>query len=115
MKSDHPSPVSSNKRQLLVHYAQQYGGQYIGYGSDPPAPTKQTIMPNIERLLIASSPLQEFFVISRSVYRWEHPPTTVKYLLVYSVLWYFSLLLPGGVSRTSYLFVAQRRALTWSS
>jgi hypothetical protein len=81
-----------------MYYAQQYGGQYIGYGSDPPAPSKQTVMPNIERLLMASSPLQEFIMTSRRVYRWEHPPTTSKYLAIYSVLWYFNMLLPGCVS-----------------
>ncbi|KAH9863713.1 hypothetical protein J1614_009645 [Plenodomus biglobosus] len=75
-----------------------YGGQYIGYGSDPPTPSKETIIPNIERLLVATSPLQEFIMTTRRVYRWEHPVETAKYLGIYVVLWYFNLLLPGLVS-----------------
>ncbi|KAJ4988142.1 major facilitator superfamily transporter [Stagonosporopsis vannaccii] len=93
---------------LLFYYAHQYGGQYIGYGSDLPAPSKHTIMPNIERFLIASSPLQEFIMTSRRVYRWEHPPTTAKYLLIYSVLWYFNMLLPGCLAFFIYLVVERR-------
>ncbi|KAF1349477.1 hypothetical protein EJ07DRAFT_139711 [Lizonia empirigonia] len=96
-------------QHLLTYYAQRYGGQYIGYGSDPPAPSKQTIMPNIERLLIASSPIQEFIMTFRRVYRWEQPATTIKYLAIYSALWYFNMLLPGCLAALVYL-VLQRRA-----
>lgn len=86
------------QRQLLMYYASRNGKQYIGYGSNPPAPSKQTIVPNIERLLVASSPLQEMMMTSRRVYRWEQPAITCKYLAIYSVLWYFNMLLPGCVS-----------------
>lgn len=59
-------------------------------------------MPNIERLLIASSPIQEFIMTFRRVYRWEQPATTIKYLAIYSALWYFNMLLPGCVSSWSH-------------
>jgi len=72
-------------------------GQYIGYGSDPPQLSKQTIMPNIERLIVATSPFQELIMTTRRVYRWEHPAETTKYLVIYLILWYFNLLLPGVV------------------
>jgi hypothetical protein len=55
-------------------------------------------MPNIERLIVATSPFQEFIMTTRRVYRWESPAETTKYLLIYLVLWYFNLLLPGVVS-----------------
>ncbi|KAE8854769.1 hypothetical protein PTNB73_10418 [Pyrenophora teres f. teres] len=58
---------------LLDYYAHQYGGQYIGYASSPPTPSKETIMPNIERLIVATSPFQEFLMTTRRVYRWENP------------------------------------------
>lgn len=83
---------------LLWYFAQMYGGQYIGYGSDPPTPSKETIIPNIERLLVATSPLQELIMTARRVYRWEHPVETAKYLGIYVVLWYLNLLLPGLVN-----------------
>ncbi|CAO2658052.1 Nn.00g073120.m01.CDS01 [Neocucurbitaria sp. VM-36] len=87
---------------LLEYYAHQYGGQYIEYGSDPPAPSKETIMPNIERLIVASSPVQEFVMTTRRVYRWENRAETTKYLLIYLTLWYFNLLLPGIMSAVMY-------------
>ncbi|KAF1944695.1 hypothetical protein EJ02DRAFT_452296 [Clathrospora elynae] len=93
---------------LLEYYAHRYGGQYIGYGSSPPTPSKETIMPNIERLIVATSPFQEFIMTTRRVYRWEKPTETSKYLVIYLVLWYFNLLLPGILSALLYL-VAERR------
>ncbi|KAG9188017.1 hypothetical protein G6011_01940 [Alternaria panax] len=93
---------------LLDYFAHRYGGQYIGYGSDPPTPSKETIMPNIERLIVATSPFQEFIMTTRRVYRWEYPAETTKYLVIYVVLWYLNLLLPGALSVVFYL-VAERR------
>ncbi|KAH6491886.1 hypothetical protein HBI55_139880 [Parastagonospora nodorum] len=93
---------------LLVYYAHQYGGQYIGYGSDPPTPSKETLMPNIERLIVATSPFQEFIMTTRRVYRWESPAETSKYLLIYLLLWYLNLLLPGILSAVLYLILERR-------
>ncbi|KAF2853539.1 hypothetical protein T440DRAFT_505843 [Plenodomus tracheiphilus IPT5] len=93
---------------LLWFYAQIYGGQYIGYGSDVPTPSKETILPNVERLLVATSPFQELIMTTRRVYRWEHPTETAKYLGIYVTLWYFNLLLPGLMSWLVYI-VAERR------
>lgn len=89
--------ICADTFQQLQYYAQQYGGQYIGYGSDPPAPSKESIMPNVERVIIASAPFQEFIMTTRRVYRWESPAETSKYLIVYVLLWWFNLLLPGMV------------------
>ena len=55
-------------------------------------------MPNLERVIIASAPFQEFIMTTRRVYRWERPAETIKYLVIYLILWYFDLLLPGAVS-----------------
>jgi hypothetical protein len=55
-------------------------------------------MPNIERIIVATSPFQEFIMTTRRVYRWEKPAETSKYLVVYILLWYFNLILPGVVS-----------------
>jgi len=87
----------TNFLQVAEYAAQQYGGQYIGYGMDHPAPTKQSIMPNVERLIIASAPFQEFIMTARRVYRWESRTETTKYLIAYTLLWATNLLLPGIV------------------
>jgi len=62
----------------------------------------------MERLLIATSPLQELLMTTRRVYRWEQPAETAKYLGIYLALWYLNLLLPGMLSWLVYL-VAERR------
>ena len=54
-------------------------------------------MPNLERVIIASAPFQEFIMTTRKIYRWEDPTETLKYLVIYLLLWYFNLLLPGMV------------------
>ncbi|KAH8728319.1 hypothetical protein GQ44DRAFT_724328 [Phaeosphaeriaceae sp. PMI808] len=93
---------------LLDFYAHQYGGQYIGYGCNPPKPSKETIMPNIERLIVSTSPLQEFIMTTRRVYRWENRAETTKYLVIYLILWYMNLLLPGILSAFLYLVLERR-------
>jgi hypothetical protein len=54
-------------------------------------------MPSAERLIVASSPFQEFIMTTRRVYRWTNTVETSKYLVIYMVLWYANLLLPGMV------------------
>ncbi|KAH7378192.1 hypothetical protein DE146DRAFT_701511 [Phaeosphaeria sp. MPI-PUGE-AT-0046c] len=93
---------------LLGFYCEMYGGQYVGYGSNPPKPSKETIMPNIERLIIATSPFQEFIMTTRRVYRWENRAETMKYLCIYLILWYINLLLPGILSAIFYLVIERR-------
>lgn len=56
-------------------------------------------MPNIERLVVATSPFQELIMTTRRVYRWESTTETMKYLVIYVLLWYFDVLLAGFVSR----------------
>ncbi|KAF2006230.1 hypothetical protein P154DRAFT_255636 [Amniculicola lignicola CBS 123094] len=93
---------------LLQYFAHTYGGQYIGYGSEPPTPSKESIMPNIERSIVASAPLQKITMAARRIYRWESRTETFKYLFAYMVLWAFDLLLPGLLSALVY-FVVMRR------
>ncbi|KAI5201902.1 hypothetical protein E4T39_05057 [Aureobasidium subglaciale] len=95
-------------RHLTQYYAQQYGGQYIGYGSSPPAPTKQSIMPNIERVIIASAPFQRVMMMTRQIYRWENPTTTSVVLVLYMTLVYYGLLLPGMLSGLVYVVLRHR-------
>ncbi|KAK8209040.1 hypothetical protein M8818_004004 [Zalaria obscura] len=103
IQGDMVTDWNAYRTHQIQYYAHKYGGQYIGYGSSPPAPSKESIMPNIERVIIASAPLQEFVMRTRRVYRWEDPAETLKYLAIYSVLWYFDLLLPGMISVIMYL------------
>ncbi|RAR02794.1 hypothetical protein DDE82_005536 [Stemphylium lycopersici] len=93
---------------LADFYAHKYGRHYIGYGSEPPVPCKETIMPSVERLIVAACPFQEFIMTTRRIYRWERPSETGKFLFVYMVLWHLNLLLPGVLSAILYLVAARR-------
>ena len=42
----------------------------------------------VERLLFASAPWQSWAMKVRSVYRWEDPRLTLRWLVLYLVLWY---------------------------
>ncbi|KAF2116023.1 hypothetical protein BDV96DRAFT_573204 [Lophiotrema nucula] len=99
---------SAYRTYQLQYYSHQYGGQYIGYGSNPPAPSKESIMPCLERVIIASAPLQELIMTSRRVYRWENRGETIKYIIIYLTLWTFDLLAAGILSALLY-FVVERR------
>jgi len=82
-----------------MYYVQQYGGQYIGAGTGIPSPSKQDAIPSVERLLVASAPFQQIVMTIRRIYRWENPSETAKYLVIYTILWWFNVILPGMVSR----------------
>ncbi|GAM87602.1 hypothetical protein ANO11243_056290 [Dothideomycetidae sp. 11243] len=91
--------LATNELDRLIKARQTiYGGQYIGAGSQPPPPSKETIVPNLERVIIASTPLQEIIMTARRIYRWENISETFVYLMIYLLLWYLDLLLPGMVS-----------------
>ncbi|KAF2811730.1 uncharacterized protein BDZ99DRAFT_508043 [Mytilinidion resinicola] len=100
--------IVMNWRAYGQHASIIINGQYIGSGSDPPTPSKETILPNIERLIVASSPFQELIMTTRRVYRWENSTETTKYLLIYLTLWYLNLILPGVLAAIVY-FVVDRR------
>ena len=82
---------------MARYSAQKFGNRYIGSNSNPPTPSKETMIPAIERLLVASAPLQTLVMSIRKVYRWEDRNETLKYLIVYAVLWIFDLIFSGCV------------------
>lgn len=83
---------------MAKYYAEEYGAQYIGYASEPPAvPDKNMVMPCVERLLVASGPLQGLLMTIRKIYRWENSRNTLAFLFGYLTLWTSDMLLPGFV------------------
>lgn len=62
--------------------------QYIDDGDETPV-DREHLVKLFERLLIASSHWQAWVVDVRKVYRWEDPRKTLKWLLIYTVLWYY--------------------------
>ncbi|KAL9586498.1 MAG: hypothetical protein Q9212_000858 [Teloschistes hypoglaucus] len=72
---------------VLVWYTQDFAGQYIDDFDQLPFDVDSLRM-HLQRLVMASGPWQTFFMDVRSVYRWEDPKNTAKWLSVYIILWY---------------------------
>jgi len=75
------------KIQILVWYTQDFSAQYIDDFDELPYDI-DVIKHHVERIVFASAPWQAWAMDVRSVYRWEHPPTTLKWLAIYVFLWY---------------------------
>ncbi|KAI9779482.1 MAG: hypothetical protein M1835_004689 [Candelina submexicana] len=72
---------------LVIYYTQDFAGQYIDDFNEPPFDI-DSFRYAVERLVMASGPWQEWLMQVRMIYRWENPPKTAKWLVVYLVLWY---------------------------
>ena len=65
---------------------QDFSAQYVDDFDELPYDV-DSIRRHIERIVIASAPWQAWAMDVRSVYRWEQPWTTAKWLIAYVVLW----------------------------
>ena len=73
--------------QFLLYYTQDFSAQYIDDFDELPFDL-DTLRKHVERLVMASEPWQSWAFDVRSVYRWEDPVKTGKWLALYLVLWY---------------------------
>lgn len=73
--------------QILLYYTQDFSAQYIDDFDELPFDL-DTSRHHVERLVKASAPWQAWAMDIRSVYRWESPAKTGKWLALYVVLWY---------------------------
>ncbi|KAG4027988.1 hypothetical protein MFRU_025g00540 [Monilinia fructicola] len=76
----------------LLHGSHNFTAQYIDDFEELPFDI-DVLRRHIERLIIVSSPLQEFILDIRKVYRWEDPWRTSKWLTLYLLLWYTSYIM----------------------
>lgn len=72
---------------MILYYTQEFSGQYVDDFDELPFDV-DALRHHAERLVMASAPWQAWAMDVRSVYRWEDPAKTGKWLLIYSVLWY---------------------------
>ncbi|KAI5204423.1 hypothetical protein E4T39_03498 [Aureobasidium subglaciale] len=59
----------------------------VDFTGQPPF-DRETTSRFVERILIASSPWQTFFLSLRSLYLWENPARTKKWLAIWLFVWY---------------------------
>ena len=72
---------------VLIYYTQDFSLQYIDDFEKLPFDV-DTVRNHAERLVMASAPWQTWGMDVRSVYRWENPYRTAKWLVLYLTLWY---------------------------
>lgn len=72
---------------VLIWYTQDFAEQYIDDFDELPFDVDSLRM-HLQRLVMASGPWQTFFMDVRSVYRWEDPKNTAKWVSIYVILWY---------------------------
>lgn len=73
--------------QMLIYYTQDFSTQYVDDFDELPFDI-DSLRHHIERLVMASAPWQSWAMDVRSVYRWDSPQTTFKWLVLYILLWY---------------------------
>ena len=70
----------------MIFYTQGFSAQYIDEFDELPFDV-DTLRHHVERIVLASAPWQTWAMDVRSVYRWENPAKTGKWLVLYLVLW----------------------------
>lgn len=65
-------------------------------------------MPAIERLIVASAPMQELMMTARKIYRWDNPRLTSYYLAGYGLVWAFNMVLPATLLGMVYLILNRK-------
>ena len=81
------SLIDDESLQILVWYTQDFSAQYIDEFETLPYEI-DSVRRHVERIVFASAPWQAWAMDVRSVYRWEQPYTTLKWFVLYVILWY---------------------------
>ncbi|KAF2157389.1 hypothetical protein K461DRAFT_215317, partial [Myriangium duriaei CBS 260.36] len=62
----------------------------------------------MERLLIATSPWQSWFLSMRQLYRWENPRKTAKWAVIWFVIWYMDYVMTFVFCWTGFIVLENR-------
>jgi hypothetical protein len=82
---------------LLLYITQGTGSRYIDDSADLPY-NRDVLVQNIERIIMASAPWQEWALGLRSVYRWEEPSVTGAWFAVWMMIWWLNCTISFTVS-----------------
>ncbi|MCJ1471138.1 hypothetical protein MMC07_009786 [Pseudocyphellaria aurata] len=77
---------------ILLFYTQDFSSHYVDDFDELPFDI-DSLRHHIERLVMASAPWQSWAMDVRSIYRWDSPGTTLKWLAIYIFLWYIEFLM----------------------
>ncbi|KAK5045714.1 hypothetical protein LTR84_009083 [Exophiala bonariae] len=87
-------------RDLLKYEIETYAENYVDNNYELPRPNRKTLASSLERVVIASTPVQNVFMKLRSIARWENPSESARYMVLYFVLLFFS-----QITRMMILFI----------
>lgn len=79
--------MSANVIQIALYYTRGFTAQYVD-DFDALDYDLGTLTKTIERLVMASAPLQAWWISSRELYRWEDPWRTARWFALFIFLWY---------------------------
>lgn len=82
---------------MSMYYTQDFSSHYVDDFDELPFDI-DSLRHHIERLVMASAPWQSWVMDVRSIYRWDSPRTTLKWLVIYIFLWYIEFLMGFFVS-----------------
>lgn len=67
-----------------------YAENYVDNNYELPQPNRKTLASSFERVVIASTSLQNMFMKLRDISRWENPSESAGYMVLYFILLVFS-------------------------
>ncbi|KAF2801705.1 uncharacterized protein BDZ99DRAFT_469446 [Mytilinidion resinicola] len=74
---------------LFLYITQDMGSRCIDDSTDLPF-NRDILVQNVERIIMASGPWQEWLLTLRSIYRWEDPKVTGRWFAVWAFVWYLN-------------------------
>jgi ABC-type multidrug transport system fused ATPase/permease subunit len=84
--------IKTDESQYILYLTEDITAHYIeDWQTGGPEPmSRDRLLLNLKRIAIASGPWQQWALHVRSVYRWEDPYETFRWMILYAYLWYTS-------------------------
>ncbi|KAK6339341.1 hypothetical protein TWF718_008761 [Orbilia javanica] len=78
---------------MALYFSQRFIPIYTSPWEEIPRYESAKTLSHVERIAIGIAPFQEWGMIIRSVYRWEDPIKTARWMAIYAVLWWSGYLI----------------------
>ncbi|EWC47358.1 hypothetical protein DRE_00326 [Drechslerella stenobrocha 248] len=78
--------------KMALYLSQGFAPAYTSPWMEVPKYESETTLSHLERVAVGVAPWWEWARVVRGVYRWEKPLRTVRWMVVYAVLWWYQFL-----------------------
>lgn len=99
---------------ILLYEYQGFGAHYIDDCDEHPFEVS-VMRSHIERLALVTAPWQAWFMDIRTVYRWDNPVRTMRWLLIYLAIWWTQHMIAYIVAWIMYSVLRNRFILASSA